>query len=93
MKIIWTKNAVQDREDIWDYLHAENPKAALEMDRRFTEAASPISQNPKIGPAGIISGTREIIPHSSYRLVYQLDPDVIWIMALVHTARAWPFPG
>ncbi|CEL26886.1 type II toxin-antitoxin system RelE/ParE family toxin [Pseudomonas sp. A1230] len=47
MKIIWTKNAVQDREDIWDYLHAENPKAALEMDRRFTEAASPISQNPK----------------------------------------------
>ncbi|MFI8644178.1 type II toxin-antitoxin system RelE/ParE family toxin [Pseudomonas iridis] len=93
MKIIWTKNAVQDREDIWDYLHAENPKAALEMDRRFTEAASRISQNPKIGPPGIISGTREIIPHSSYRLVYQLDPDVIWIMALVHTARAWPFPG
>ena len=93
MKIIWTKNAVQDRDDIWDYLHAENPKAALEMDRRFTEAASRISQNPKIGPAGIISGTREIIPHSSYRLVYQLDPDVIWIMALVHTARAWPFPG
>lgn len=93
MKIIWTKNAVQDREDIWDYLHAENPKAALEMDRRFTEAASRISQTPKIGPAGIISGTREIIPHSSYRLVYQLDPDVIWIMALVHTARAWPFPG
>ncbi|RDL25057.1 type II toxin-antitoxin system RelE/ParE family toxin [Pseudomonas jessenii] len=43
MKIIWTKNAVQDREDIWDYLHAENPKAALEMDRRFTEAASRIS--------------------------------------------------
>lgn len=54
---------------------------------------TPKPQNPKIGPAGIMSGTREIIPHSSYRLVYQLDPDVIWIMALVHTARAWPFPG
>ncbi|MFJ7312791.1 type II toxin-antitoxin system RelE/ParE family toxin [Pseudomonas sp. NPDC098747] len=92
MKTIWTKNAVQDRENIWDYLHAENPKAALEMDRRFNEAASRISQNPKIGPVGIIAGTREIIPHSSYRLVYQIDRDVIWIMALVHTARAWPIP-
>jgi len=92
MKIIWSKNAVQDREKIWDYLHAKNPGAALDMDRRFTEAASRLSQNPKIGPVGIIAGTRELFPHPSYRLVYQSDQDVIWIMALVHTARAWPFP-
>ncbi|MGG7670836.1 type II toxin-antitoxin system RelE/ParE family toxin [Pseudomonas sp. WC2] len=92
MKIIWSKNAVQDRENIWDYLHAENPGAALDMDRRFTEAASRLAHNPKMGRVGIIAGTRELIPHPSYRLVYQSDQDVIWIMALVHTARAWPFP-
>ncbi|MBK5377839.1 type II toxin-antitoxin system RelE/ParE family toxin [Pseudomonas sp. TH08] len=92
MRIIWTKRAVQDRENIWDYLHAANPKAALEMDRRFTEAVSRISQNPKIGPVGIIAGTRELIPHPSYRLVYQPNHDVIWILTLVHTARTWPFP-
>lgn len=92
MKIIWTKNAVHDREKIWDYLHDVNPKAAIEMDSRFTEAVSRISQHPEVGPIGMIAGTRDIIPHPSYRLVYQLEQDVVWIMAIVHTARMWPFP-
>ncbi|MGN8123794.1 type II toxin-antitoxin system RelE/ParE family toxin [Pseudomonas sp. 22082] len=92
MKIIWTKTATKEREKIWDYLHSVNPKAAVDMDNRFSEAVIRISQNPEIGPAGIIAGTREIIPHQSYRLVYQLEDDAAWILALVHTARLWPLP-
>jgi plasmid stabilization system protein ParE len=38
MKIIWTPAAAQDRADIWDYLQAANPRAAIEMDLRFSEA-------------------------------------------------------
>ncbi|MGE8188611.1 type II toxin-antitoxin system RelE/ParE family toxin [Pseudomonas sp. NPDC086278] len=90
MKIIWTPAAAQDRADIWDYLHTVNPKAALDMDNRFSEAISRISQFPEIGPIGITAGTRELIPHQSYRLVYQLERDAIWVLALVHTSRQWP---
>ncbi|KAB0493628.1 type II toxin-antitoxin system RelE/ParE family toxin [Pseudomonas vancouverensis] len=90
MKIIWTKEAAQDRADIWDYLNAVNPKAAIDMDSRFSDAAALLAQYPESGPAGIISGTREIIPHSSYRMVYQLESEAIWILALVHTSRQWP---
>lgn len=60
------------------------------MDRRFSIAAAGLAQNPEIGPSGRISGTREVIPHPSYRLVYQLEPNVVRIVALVHTARQWP---
>ncbi|MDI3358160.1 type II toxin-antitoxin system RelE/ParE family toxin [Pseudomonas sp. UYIF39] len=90
MKIIWTPAAAQDRADIWDYLHSVNPIAALEMDNRFIDAISRISQFPESGPAGIIAGTREMIPHQSYRVVYQPGSDAIWILALVHTSRQWP---
>jgi toxin ParE1/3/4 len=90
MKIIWTPAAAQDRADIWDYLHAVNPIAALDMDKRFNDAISRISRFPESGPVGIISGTRELIPHQSYRLVYQLESDAAWILALVHTSRQWP---
>ena len=40
----------------------------------------------------MIPGTREWIPHASYRLVYEVDEDhgAVWILALVHTARQWP---
>ena len=90
MKIIWTPAAAQDRADIWDYLHAVNPKAAIDMDNRFRDAITRIAQYPQSGPVGIIAGTRELIPHQSYRVIYELGSDAIWILALAHTSRQWP---
>jgi len=68
MRIIWTREAAQDRADIWDYLYAINPKAAIDMDNRFSDAISRLAQHPDSGPAGIIAGTRELIPHQSIEL-------------------------
>ncbi len=90
MKILWTPAAAQDRADIWDYLYTVNPKAAVDMDDGFTEAISRLSLFPEAGPAGIITGTRELIPHQSYRVIYELDQGAIWVLALVHTSRMWP---
>jgi len=90
MRIIWTREAAQDRADIWDYLYAINPKAAIDMDNRFSAAISRLAQHPDSGPAGIIAGTRELIPHQSYRIVYEQAVNAIWILALVHTSRQWP---
>ena len=42
------------------------------------------------GRAGKIARTRELIPHESYRLVYEVEGEIIWVLALVHTARMWP---
>ena len=39
---------------------------------------------------GTISGTHELIPHESYRLVYEIEQETVWILALVHTAKQWP---
>jgi addiction module RelE/StbE family toxin len=90
MKIIWTKEAAQDRADIWDYLHAVNPKAAIEMDARFSGAITRLAHHPESGLAGIIAGTRELIPHQSYRIVYEQWANSLWILAVVHTSRQWP---
>lgn len=43
-----------------------------------------------MGRPGQIPGTRELIPHESYRLVYEVQAGTVWILALVHTARLWP---
>ncbi|WP_223520512.1 type II toxin-antitoxin system RelE/ParE family toxin [Pseudomonas sp. GL-B-19] len=90
MRIIWTPAAAQDRADIWDYLYELNPVAAIDMDNRFRDAVFRITQYPESGPVGIIAGTREMIPHQSYRLVYQSEADAVWILARVHTSRQWP---
>lgn len=92
MKVRWIANAKQDRADIVDYIAVENPRAALKIDDLFSETAQKLAKFPKLGRMGKVPGTRELIPHESYRLVYEVDEtaDTIWVMALVHTARPWP---
>ena len=60
------------------------------MDEIFSDAAAWLIQHPMVGKPGKIPGTRELIPHESYRLVYQIDGETVWILTLVHTARLWP---
>lgn len=63
------------------------------MDARFNAATDRLSKFPRLGKDGAVSGTRELLPHPSYRLVYQIRDDEIVILALVHTAREWPPAG
>ena len=60
------------------------------MDALFSDAATRLADHPKLGKPGKIPGTRELIPHESYRLVYEIDGETVWLLALVHTARQWP---
>lgn len=90
MRVVWTPEAQQDRADVWEYIAADNPHAAARMDELFSDAAARLAQHPLLGRLGKIPGTRELIPHESYRLVYEIDGETVWILTLVHTARQWP---
>ena len=90
MKVIWTPEAEQDRDDIWLHIAADNLRAAARLDELFSDAAARLADHPKLGRPGKIPGTRELIPHESYRLVYEIDGETVWVLTLVHTARQWP---
>lgn len=88
MKVIWSPEAIQDRFDIWDYIASDNPLAAAQMDDLFGDAADRLGRHPELGPQGLVAGVRELIPHESYRIVYEIDGDTVWIIALMSTAKA-----
>jgi len=90
VKVKWTPEALQDRIDIWDYFAADNPPDAARMDELFSVAAASLAVHPELGKPGHIAGTRELIPHDNYRLVYEIDQDVVWVLVLVHISRQWP---
>ena len=92
MRVLWTPEANQDRLDIQDYIAADSPRAAVDMDELFLSCAAQLGAFPMLGRPGRIPGTRELVPHASYRLIYELAEadDTVWILALVHTARQWP---
>ena len=90
MRVIWTPEASQDRIDIWNHLSTENPAAAIRMDELFSNAAERLATHPLMGKPGLIPGTRELVIHESYRLVYEAEGEGVWLLALAHTARRWP---
>lgn len=60
------------------------------MDELFSAAAASLRDFTGKGKLGQVTGTRELIPHENYRLIYQAENDEVWILALVYVARMWP---
>jgi addiction module RelE/StbE family toxin len=77
MKVFWVSAAERDRADIIDYISQDNPFAAIQMDELFAEAAGRLVEHPHLGRAGLIPGTRELIPHENYRLVYEVRDNTV----------------
>lgn len=90
MKVRWTPEAEEDRAQIFEYIAADSPPAAIKMDELFSKTAARLAIHPQYGRAGRIPGTREAVVHKSYCLVYEIEQDTVWVLALVHTARQWP---
>lgn len=90
MRVYWASSAEQDRADIIGHIGADNPLAAIRMDDLFAEVAGRLADHSLLGKPGHIPNTRELIAHESYRMVYEVHADAVWILALVHTARMWP---
>jgi toxin ParE1/3/4 len=90
MKVRWTAEAKRDRFNILDYIAEDNPGAADRMGEMFNEAAARLASHAHLGRKGKILGTREVVVHENYRIVYETEGDVVWLLALVHTSRRWP---
>lgn len=90
MRLVWTTPALADRIAIYDHIDVDNPWAAAELDEQFATAAEHLRRHPGMGRTGRLAGTRELIVHPNYILVYAFRGDTVQMLAIVHTARQWP---
>lgn len=90
MKLHWTAEAIADRIDIYDYIEADNPAAALSLDEQFSKAAERLQHHPMVGRVGRVGRTRELVAHENYILVYNIAGDGVRILRVLHAARKWP---
>ncbi|MCR4159972.1 type II toxin-antitoxin system RelE/ParE family toxin [Kerstersia gyiorum] len=90
MKLVWTRQAHADRKKIREYIVQHAPAAALALDELFSEKASLLLAHPNLGRTGRVPGTRELVAHRNYILVYDLSGDAVRVLRLLHAARQWP---
>ena len=90
MELFWTPEAIKDRDDIYDYIEADNPAVALTLDELLSEKASRLVDHPNLGRPGRLTDTRELVAHQNYILVYDLAGDLVRVLRVLHAARQWP---
>ena len=92
MELQWTAEAIRDREAIYDYIEADNPDAALVLDELLAEKTSYLVDHPGLGRRGRVDGTRELVAHQNYIVVYDVTGDAVRVLRVLHAAGQWP-PG
>lgn len=91
MIIQWTRSAIDDLIAIRAYIAALNPDAAQKIGQRISGTVTKLTQNPHMGRAGRLHGTRElIISGTPYLVAYRISGDRIDILRVIHGKRKWP---
>lgn len=90
-KVIWAPSALEDVNSIAEYIARDSVDQAALFVVRLFEATDRLQEFPLSGrviPEIDNQSCREII-YGSYRIMYRLDDDEVWITGVVHGARNW----
>jgi toxin ParE1/3/4 len=91
MKLRYTPRARSDLAEIHDYIAQDNPQAARRVIQIIRKAAEALAQNPLVGKAGRVAGTRELtVGRFPFMLAYCVETEEVQILSVIHTARMWP---
>lgn len=91
MKLEWSLFALTDREQIFDYIEADNTRAAIALDNNIEVQVERLLQFPQSGRIGRMEGTRElVVVGTPYIAIYCLRDDIVRIVRVLHGARPWP---
>lgn len=85
----WTPLAAENLEMIIDYIAEHNPVAAYDLEDHILKSAESLAEHPYKGRSGRVAGTRELLVHPNYWLIYEIS-DLVKINGVLHTRTLYP---
>lgn len=82
--------ALADRERIMDFIARGNPAAALKLDELIEQKVDQLSTQPTLYRMGRKTGTREMVVHPNYLVIYRIHKGWIEILRVKHAAKKNP---
>jgi toxin ParE1/3/4 len=87
----WTPQARQDKAAQVDYIAEDNPIATVSMGDEIERQIEMLAEHPKLGRAGRVRGTRElVIAGTPYIVDYRIKGEVVQVLRVLHGALQWP---
>jgi toxin ParE1/3/4 len=88
--IHWKKQAINDLIKIGRYIAKDSPANAEKMISLIEHKIVPLATHPDIGRIGRKRGTRELVVHENYVVIYRVLAGEIEILRVKHSAQQWP---
>jgi toxin ParE1/3/4 len=87
---VWRQTALDDVAQIIRFIAERNPSAARRMRHLIEHAVLPLPGLPFLFRAGRVCGTRELVAHPNYIVVYRVTDDTIEIINVLHARQQYP---
>jgi toxin ParE1/3/4 len=90
LQIRWRGSARRKLDAIFEFVSADSPVAARALRDRIQQAVIPASDHPEMFRPGRVPGTREIVAHPNYIVVYRIMADHIEVVSVIHSRQEYP---
>lgn len=87
--ITWKKQAINDLIKIGKKIAIDSPVNAAKIVTLVEDKITPLSAHLNLGRVGRQRGTRELVAHESYIVIYRVLEKRVEILR-EHTAQQWP---
>ncbi|KEZ77519.1 type II toxin-antitoxin system RelE/ParE family toxin [Salinisphaera hydrothermalis] len=90
LPVVWRETARRQLAEIVAFIAEDNPPAARRLKERIEAVVVPLAQYPYLYPRGRVAGTRELVAHPNYLIVYKVAAERVEIVAVLHARRQYP---
>jgi len=91
-RYVLSPDALQDLQDIWDFVAFDNANAADHLEDEFFNAFEKLARRPRMGHTRPDITERDVRfwPTGSYLIVYREHPEALQVLAVLHGSRDVP---
>ena len=90
LPVIWLDEALRDLAEITTFIAERSPSSARNLNRLIVQQADILSEHPLLFRPGRVLGTREVVAHPNYVIVYRLTATAVEILSVVHARQQYP---
>ncbi len=90
LPLVWRPAARDSLAEIIGHIADRNPSPARRMKALIEAAVLPLAEHPLVFPPGRVPGTRELVAHPNYIVVYRVLDDRIEIVDVLHARQSFP---
>jgi len=90
LPIVWLPQARRNLAAIVRFIAEESPTAARRMKGLIETSVLPLAEHPYLFRAGRVPGTREVVAHPNYVVVYRVTATAVLVLRVLHARQQYP---